>query len=81
MSSTPILSPGQRVGAILVAISVVVFLIALTLFCVSLGLDFENEGWGNAGNNWDVTQFTIATGGFTVSIVLFFVGVQKISKR
>lgn len=62
-----------------------VFIAVLGFFCVALGLDFQNEGWSGAVEaqaetaNWDSVQMIVSSIGFTVSIVLFFLGVQKVS--
>lgn len=79
------MSSRVRIGAFLIAFSVLVFTVSLTLFCIALGLDFQNEGWsgevaGKDGvaelNSW---QLILSSIGFTASILFFFVGVQRVS--
>lgn len=79
------MNPRLRTGIWLIAMGTAVFVVALGLFCVALGLDFQNEGWSGSGSvdgesaNWSSMQLIVSSIGFTISIVLFFVGVQRVS--
>lgn len=75
-----------RTGIVCIAAATIVFVVALALFCVALGLDFQSEGWSSdvadadGVATWDGATMMISTIGFLVSIVLFFVGVQRVSQ-
>lgn len=79
------MTPRLRSGILLIAMGTFVFIAALVFFCVALGLDFQNEGWSGAVDaqietaSWNSMPMIVSSIGFTVSIVLFFVGVQKVS--
>jgi len=78
-----------RTGVTWIVAAAVIFAVALACFCVALGLDFENEGWQNNGGLdepdaralWSQPMVIISSLGFVLSIVLFFVGVQKVSRN
>lgn len=80
------MSTHVRSGIVFIAVATLVFVVALTLFCIALGLDFQSEGWSgqvadaDGEATWDRTSMAVSTVGFIASIVLFFVGVQRVSQ-
>ena len=78
-----------RTGVACIIAATVIFAVALTCFCIALGLDFQNEGWRydggfdvqNGDAIWGQPMIFASTFGFVLSIVLFFIGVQRVSRN
>ncbi|MEM6777807.1 MAG: hypothetical protein AAF670_09125 [Planctomycetota bacterium] len=78
-------SRSTRQGAIWIAVGTVLFTLALVAFCWALGLNFQDEGWSKAvdtaaddasASPW----WAVSIIGFVLSIIVFFIGVQKVSQ-
>ena len=83
------MNPNLRTGITWIVAATAIFAVALACFCIALGLDFENEGWqsvdgfedDNPHTIWSRPMIIASTVGFVLSIVLFFVGVQRVSRN
>lgn len=66
-------------GLLWIAAATTVFVAALVVFCWSLGLNFRDEGWPDASGETHTIGLALSSVSFVVSIVMFFLGVQRVA--
>ncbi|MEM6980142.1 MAG: hypothetical protein AAF539_10800 [Planctomycetota bacterium] len=73
-----------RWGLIWIALGSAIFTAGLLVFCYALGLDFSSEGWSESSPSLEamvtMPSFIGSVIAMTASIIVFFIGVQKVNR-
>lgn len=73
----------MRLNLLLIASSVLSFIASSVLFCIAIGANFTDEGWGDnkAGlAGADATLLSASAMLVTIAIVVFWVGMHRLAK-
>ncbi len=73
----------MRFNLLLIASSVLSFLVSSVLFCIAIGANFTDEGWGDnkaglAGANAKLLAASAIL--MTVAIIVFWMGMHRLAK-
>ncbi len=73
----------MRFNLLLIASSVLSFIASSVLFCVAIGANFTDEGWGDnkAGlAGADTTLLAASAILMTIAIIVFWIGMHRLAK-